>query len=182
MGFVVNGHYRLINEDKKSIYVIFGIVSLLLIIIVFYAVFMLVIYGPQAQVNAFPFFGGVYVPAPVYFFACTLVSAFFFGYFCYYIVSDLKRSNADRILNALRGDVKNLESRLMDNFEKKFVKISMDQFMIIQNFKDVEAKIAGYHEKLEKVLQNCRKFEEFLDKQTSVSGDLKKKARAKPKN
>jgi hypothetical protein len=144
---------------------------------------MLVIYGPQAQVNAFPFLGGgYYVPAPVYFFACTLVSAFFFGYFCYYIVSDLKRSNAYGILNALKGDIKNLESRLMDNFEKKFVKISMDQFMIIQNFKDVEANIARYHEKVEKVLQNCRKFEEFLDKQTSVSGDLKKKARAKPKN
>lgn len=179
----MDGHYKLINEDKKSIYVIFGIVSLLLIIIVFYAVFTLVIYGPQAQVNALPFLGGVYyVPAPVYFFACTLVSAFFFGYFCYYIASDLKRSNADRILNALRGDIKNLEGRLMDDFEKKFVKISMDQFMIIQNFKDVEAKIATHYEKMEKVLQNCRKFEEFLDKQTSVSGDLKKKARTKPKN
>lgn len=178
--------------EKRFIYGIFGFVAFLQIVIVMYALFMLVISGPDAQVNMFSFVGGTYyVPAAVYFFACTLVSAFCFGYFCHYIAGDLKTTDADKAVEKLREDIKGVERRLRDDFEKKFGKISMDQFLITENLKHVETKIAKYHEKIEKrigelpdkkTLQGVKKKTEELktipELQLAISPNMEKTVEA----
>lgn len=165
-----------INGSRNGAYWIFGILLFLLGIIVLHALFELAIYGPQANVNILLFVGGTYyVPALGYFFFSALIAAFFFSYFCYYTVRDLKRGDTDKLLDAFKEELRNSERRVKNDFEKKFAKISMDQFMMSREFKTVGAKIVENMEKMENMFGDWRKYQDILDKQTSVLNNLKKK-------
>ncbi len=115
------------------------------------------------------------MPALGYFFFSALIAAFFFSYFCYYTVRDLKKKDTERLLEALKEEVKHSENRIRNDFEKKFAKISMDQFMMSQEFKTVGAKVVENVEKMENTLGDWRKYQNILDEQNSMLNDLRKK-------
>jgi len=157
------------EKNKSFSYWIIGFVAFLEIVFALSALFVLVVSGFQSQVDLLFFSEGTfYIPASVFFSISVLANALCFGFFCQYLVSDIKKAGAEKNLLDLKEEIKRSEKRIKTELEERFAKLSVEQFMTAQTIKDAESKITEKYAKIENLLQEHQKYE-ILHKPVSPS-------------
>jgi len=156
---------------------ILGAIVFLLCINAAYALIELVIMGTQANINVFSLVGGTYdVPVSVYFLASVFAAAVSFGYLCSFSSSRLTMEAAvAKILGTVEAKLRHSQEQLEGVLTEKFAKLSMNEFKVTEDLKNIEMQLGENRTGMEKIGATRIKNGEAMKRQIRELADIKKK-------
>lgn len=156
---------------------IFGVIVFLLCLNATYALIELVVGGHQSSINILSLLGGTYdVPVSVYVLTSMLTAAASFSFLYSSFVRKLTMETASaKMLDALESKLHHNRGQIEKVVTKKFANLSMNDFKITENLKNIEMQIGENQRRLEKIGETRNKYGRTMENQIVALEDMKKK-------
>ena len=149
---------------------LFGVIVFLLCLNATYSLIELAVMGPQADINILFMVGGTfYVPIFFYFLTSVLVATLCFGYFCSLVIRKLTIvSAATKMFDVHEEKSRHSRAQLEKAFTKKLAKLSMDEFEVTEDLKNIKKQ-------LREIGEMRGKYEVALGRQIVALEEIEKK-------
>ncbi|MCK4440071.1 DUF4332 domain-containing protein [Candidatus Bathyarchaeota archaeon] len=156
---------------------IFGVIVFLLCLNATYALIELVVGGHQSSINILSLLGGTYdVPVSVYVLTSMLTAAASFSFLYSSFVRKLTMETASaKMLDALESKLHHNRGQIEKVVTKKFANLSMNDFKITEDLKNIEMQIGENQRRLEKIGETRNKYGRTMENQIVALEDMKKK-------
>lgn len=156
---------------------IFGVIVFLLCLNATYALIELVVGGHQSSINILSLLGGTYdVPVSVYVLTSMLTAAASFSFLYSSFIRKLTMETASaKMLDALESKLHHNRGQIEKVVTKKFANLSMNDFKITENLKNIEMQIGENQRRLEKIGETRNKYGRTMENQIVALEDMKKK-------
>ena len=156
---------------------IFGVIVFLLCLNATYALIELVVGGHQSSINILSLLGGTYdVPVSVYVLTSMLTAAASFSFLYSSFIRKLTMETASaKMLDALESKLHHNRGQIEKVVTKKFANLSMNDFKITEDLKNIEMQIGENQRRLEKIGETRNKYGRTMENQIVALEDMKKK-------
>ena len=172
----VKGDFEL-SQNGSGWAWIFGVIVFLLCLNATYALIELVVGGHQSSINILSLLGGTYdVPVSVYVLTSMLTAAASFSFLYSSFVRKLTMETASaKMLDALESKLHHNRGQIEKVVTKKFANLSMNDFKITEDLKNIEMQIGENQRRLEKIGETRNKYGRTMENQIVALEDMKKK-------
>jgi len=164
------------SDNGSSAIWIFTAFVFLLCLVAVHALIQLVINGPLVNINILSVIGGtLYVSALAYLLLSVLAASLSIGCFCSHIIRKLKKASANVAFDVLEAKLESNEKKIERALDKDIAKLSLDQFMVSQDLKSINARIKESQTIMEKIGKVWEAHEKALNKQAIALSILEKR-------
>ncbi len=172
----IKGDFEL-SENGSGWAWILGIIVFLLCFNATYALIELVVRGPQSSINVLSLVDGTYdVPVSIYVLASMITAAASFSFLYSSFIRKLTVETAStKMLDALESKLRHNRGRMEKVVTKKFANLSMNDFKITENLKNIKIQLEESQGRLEKIGEARYQYRRTMEKQIVVLEDMKKK-------